>query len=620
MKAATHPSSPRESQHPWWQVMCLTGLDYFSTLGYQPSIAFVAAGLLSPLATLLLVAFTFFGALTVYWRVAEESPHGEGSLSLLTRLYRGWKGKLITLVVLGFMATDFIITITLSAADGATHFVENPFTPPWLQNQLGVTLFFILLLGFVFYLGFREAITVAVGIVLAYLLLNAVVVAATLPYALTLPKWEAWWTGIRETYLTPQSLALAVVLAFPKLALGLSGFETGVAVMPLVKGCPDDPPEKPRCRIRNTRKLLVTAASIMGVLLLSSAWVTTVLIPPEAFKEGGPASGRALAYLAHHYLGEGFGTLYDLSTILILWFAGGSAMAGLLTLVPRYLPRYGMAPEWAKATRVLTIFLTSVAIGITLLFKADVNAQAAAYATGVLVLMTSAAWATYLLAKPRHKPFYGVILALFLYTLFANTLERPDGVKIASFFVAVTLLVSLVSRTLRAYELRVDRVILDELAQSFLQGLRTQETPLRLIAHHRRLGTFAEYVEKETRIRDLLRFPLQDPFLFVEVGVLDPSEFSRELRVRGVELGHYRILRTEGTSVPNALAALLLYIRDETGTIPRIYFEWPEISPMQAAVDFLLFGEGDVPTLTREVLRRAEPNPGQRPLVYVGGP
>lgn len=130
MKAATHPSSPRESQHPWWQVMCLTGLDYFSTLGYQPSIAFVAAGLLSPLATLLLVAFTFFGAIPVYWRVAEESPHGEGSLSLLTHLYRGWKGKLITLVVLGFMATDFMITITLSAADAATHFVENPFTPP----------------------------------------------------------------------------------------------------------------------------------------------------------------------------------------------------------------------------------------------------------------------------------------------------------------------------------------------------------------------------------------------------------------------------------------------------------------------------------------------------------
>lgn len=566
------------------------------------------------------MAFTFFGALTTYWRVAEESPHGEGSLSLLTHLYKSWRGKLITLVVLGFMATDFMITITLSAADAATHLVENPFTPPWLQNQLTVTLFFILLLGFVFYLGFREAIAVAVGIVLTYLLLNAVVVAYTLPHALALPKLEAWWTGIRETYLTPQSLALAVVLAFPKLALGLSGFETGVAVMPLIRGCPDDLPEKPLCRIRNTRKLLVATASIMSVLLLASAWVTTVLIPPEAFKEGGAASGRALAYLAHRHLGEEFGTLYDLSTILILWFAGGSAMAGLLTIVPRYLPRYGMAPEWARATRVLTIFFTLVAVGVTILFKADVNAQAGAYATGVLVLMTSAAWAIYLLAKPSQKPYYGVILALFLYTLFANILERPDGVKIASFFIAVTLLVSFTSRALRSYELRVDRVVFDDLARSFLQGLRTQEAPIRLIAHHRRWGTFAEYVEKENRIRDLLPFPPQDPFLFVEVGVLDPSEFSRELKVRGVELGVYRILRTEAASIPNALAALLIYIRDETGKLPRIYFEWPEVSPLHSAVEFLVFGEGDIPTLTWEILRRAESDPNQRPLVYVGGP
>jgi hypothetical protein len=306
-----HTAESHTHHHPWWQVMCLTGVDYFSTLGYQPGIAAVAAGALSPVATLVLVLLTLLGALPIYRRVAAESPHGEGSIAMLERLLSWWSGKLFVLALLGFVATDFVITITLSAADATAHVLENPFVPGFLEgHQVAVTLVLIALLGVVFLRGFTEAIGIAVVLVAAYLALNLVVVVVALEHVVVNPEVVTNWRNLLTTeYASPLGMAAVALLVFPKLALGLSGFETGVAVMPLVRGDPGDTYERPRGRIRDTRRLLTTAALIMSAFLVTSSFATTLLIPHEQFEEGGQASGRALAYLAHQYLGSGFGTV-----------------------------------------------------------------------------------------------------------------------------------------------------------------------------------------------------------------------------------------------------------------------------------------------------------------------
>ncbi len=608
--------------HPWWKVMCLTGVDYFSTLGYQPGIAALAAGVLSPVATLILVLITLFGALPMYRRVAVESPHGDGSISMLERLLSWWQGKLFVLCLIGFVATGFVITITLSAADATAHIVENPFLRFLQGYEVAITLLLIGLLGAVFLKGFSEAIGIAVLLVVTYISLNLIVVAVGFYEIVQQPAVLGnWQDALFASYVDPARMVLAALLVFPALALGLSGFETGVLVMPLVRGSGADETQQLRSRIRNSHKLLTTAAVIMSLMLIASSVVTTVLIPHAEFEEGGRANGRALAYIAHEYLGNTFGTVYDISTILILWFAGASAMAGLLNIVPRYLPRYGMAPDWTRAVRPLVLIFTFICFVVTILFAADVEAQAAAYATGVLAVITSATVAVTLSVWHQRKLgatlIFGAITLIFLYTTEVTVFGDTSGIKIAAVFILGIVVTSLISRVYRSTELRATEVVVDPTAQRLIDAV-ARHGEIRVIANHPDDRSPREYLLKEREQREDNHIPRGDPVLFLEVTVSDASEFAPVLDVKGEEIGGYRVLRAESSSIPNAIAAFLLYLRDHTGKRPHAYFGWTEGNPLKYIARFVLFGEGDIAPVTREVLRRAEPDPERRPAIHVG--
>ena len=657
-------SQPAADQHhhhdhhyAWWLIMCLCGVDYFSTLGYQPSIAFEGAGTLAPVATLILVLVTLLGALPVYRHVAGETPDGVGSIGMIERLFHGWWNKIVVLVLVGFAATDFVITKTLSAADAAAHLVSNSYyasyVPGFMESEMVVTCSLLVLLGAMFLKGFSEVVGLALVLVVAYLGLTAIVVGAGLFHLITHPSLLHHWlseisAGNYHLHHAPISgsglwvvLGIACIV-FPKLALGMSGFETGVLQIHLMEGTKDDPTNA-AARIANTRKLLVTAALIMSVFLVGSSLVTgtDTLIPADELRlepVKGKAMDRALAYLAHGesphpicpLFGRVFGTVYDISTILILWFAGASAMAGLLNMVPRYLPRYGMAPEWAAAYRPLVLAFTAINLLVTWAFNADVSAQGGAYATGVLVLMTSAAIAT--LVDISHKPlpadgrgvlgrrltlaYFFMVCLVFIYTTIANMIERPDGIIIASIFIGCVLAISIFSRLWRAEEMRLKEFrFADDAARMLWTDICLDGTFQVLVPHRPGQRSLAE---KEAEIRRKHRIPQGVPIVFLEVHYGDTSDFENAPIIGVRQEGDFFVITAHDcVSVSHTIAQLAMEMT-KNGSPLDIVFGWSKGHRLRLALDFLLFGRGDVPNRVVDLLDDAIADPDKRPTVIVG--
>lgn len=439
---------PFRAAWPW--VLCVIGLDYLSTLAYQPSLAFAAAGRLAPLVTVLVACVTLFLALPVYWYIAGRSPHGGGSTALLERVIPGWFGKFLLLVLLAFGAVDLVFTRTFSAAAAAEHLTFNPHPqwqqtldaatrhgegwrqqlPDWVKDhseglwhrQTVVALVVIVLstvAGLIFFKGYtRNFVRLAALTVLLYLAMTLVVVGSSVAYLIDRPQLvEAWWADVWAGNWKPGveakpsgdwgALLGACVPLLPALCLGLSGFELTLMAMPLVRGKKGDTVEKPRGVIRNTRVLLTVAAVTMSSYLLTSTLVTTVLIPPSAQEVNGQAKYRSLAYLAHggalsdgqpsaamnSSFGLAFGTAYDFATVAILALAGLTFALTLASWIPPYLNRLGMEFTWSVNWGVLAYLFLGVKFAVTAYYGADVDAHRAAYLTAVLALFAFAALA-----------------------------------------------------------------------------------------------------------------------------------------------------------------------------------------------------------------------------------
>jgi hypothetical protein len=675
----TRPVGVAETPNPWPLVLSLVGVDYFSTLAYLPSIAVEAAGPLAPVAAGAVVLVTFLLAIPVYWYVVGRSPDGRGATGMLKDLIPGWRGKFVVLTLLGFAAADFVITRSLSLADASVHLIHNPhgqrllqrlpadligdghaYWPPLerllrrlLEPQVAITLI-LSVVSFVLWQllkrGFTRRILCVTAItVCCYLALATLVVGSALVYLVRNPEiWQAWQHAVflpNPSAATPRSSGwlyawmAAALWSFPQMALGLSGFEMIMTVVPQVSGDRGHQAGTAAGRIRNTRKLMVVAASIMAVYLVSAVVVTTLLVPREATAPEGLAQHRALAYLAHGsplangesgtamnpLFGHRFGDLFDLSSVLILCLAGATVTLGLQNLVPHYLHRLGMEVSWAGKVGIILYVLNVIVLLVTVVFQASPSSQQWAYATSVLVLLAGASFAAVKglgqsLGPGLTQRFLIVMAAgaagFFIVMTVLTVLINHSGLTIAMAFVVAILVSSIVSRWIRSTELRfegfdfVDNETHDRWEELCKSGHKV------LVPH--RPGHIS-LAEKSAALQRDYHLNPATPVIFIEALLGDPSNFYQKPLMKIEREEELEVIRvSKCVSVSHVLAAICLELCRRGGEPPQIIFGWSHESPLAANLNFLLLGEGNIPWMVKELVRKAMPETARLPRIVVG--
>jgi hypothetical protein len=517
-------------------------------------------------------------------------------------------------------------------------------------NRQVVVALILLVVGSVVAWQFRRGVTrglirMAAVVLAVYLLLITIVVGDSLAYLARNPGLlEDWWQQIEAgawtsgTEAVPVagwwSLALASAVLFPQLALGLSGFELTLTAMPLVRGSRSDTPTAPRGRIRNTRLLLASAALAMSLFLLASTLATTVLIPAAALAPGGRAENRALSYLAHGeplaagatlgLAGPWLGTTYDLAAIAALTLAGVTVVVGMRHLIPPYLYRLGMDWRWSRRWGVLMYLFVLVKFGVTYVYEADPAAQRGAYLTGVLSVFTYASLAAAIDVWKRRRgwwkpfrvsPYFALCFVAFAGATVAVVRSQPGGLKMAAWFVGLTLAVSVASRFARTTELRFRGFsFADDESRRLWNELVMRDYPL--IVPIRPDGT--PVAEKEARIRAIHRLPASLPVVFLHAELGDPSDFFHLPEVRvGREDGRVVAHITQCASIPHVIAAAALEVA-KCGQVPEVHFGWSVENPLTANLNFVLFGHGNVPWMVHELIRAADFPAERKPRVVVG--
>lgn len=662
----------------WWLVLGLVGLDYFSTLAYLPSIMVSEAGALAPLAAIFMALVTLGIVLPVYAYLVGRSPQGQGATGLLERALPGWGGKLVVLVLMGFVAADFVLIRSLSTADASAHVLANPHwhevveqsmpadeqvsawlgprtwnhVAPYWTRQLGLTLILsVLAFGFLWLLqgGFtRNILWLALAVTAAYLILSGIIIGSGLIYlARHRELIEQWWRQalmhggvLRKTdgvHSLVWRLLAAVIPTFPQMALAISGFELSMTVAPLVKGPADDSGDL-RGRVRNTRKLMALAAVLMAVYIIAAVFVTTILVPQRGEGFVQSAQHRTLAYLAHggaaadgtgfgginRLAGRGLGSAYDVCAVLILCLAGASSIIALRDLVPASLHRAGMELDWAHRHGLMMHLFNVIIVVITVVFHASVSAQQSAYATSVLALLAGAALAALADLSRRWQPSrwrpivtapFGFCCALFSTMLLLAVYQNRSGMVIALCFVATILVTSGFSRWMRSTEMRFRGfAFANEATRRRWEEIR--ELDFQVLVPHRP-GLFS-LAEKDAEVRRKHRLPANTYLVFIQVFLGDPSEFQQQPLMHIEHEDGLEVIRVRhAVSVPHVIAAIgLEFCR--VGSPPEIIFGWSHEAPLAANLNFLLWGEGNVPWMVQEMVRRAQPDEQWRPRIIIG--